>query len=205
MTENVVWHQGSVSRADRAAVTGGNGVTVWLTGLSGSGKSTIAYEVERRLTEDGRAAYVLDGDNLRHGINSNLGFSREDRAENVRRVGEIALLLADSGLVALVPVISPYRSDRASVRGRHDQVGISFLEVFVDAPLEICESRDPKGLYARARAGELIGMTGIDDPYEAPERPHLHLDTSRVSVADGAESLIGLVPKPSGSPSRKRE
>lgn len=193
MSEEVVWHHGSVLRAERGALTGGDGVTVWLTGLSGSGKSTIAYDVERGLVDNGRAAYVLDGDNLRHGINSDLAFSKDDRAENVRRVGEIALLLADAGLVALVPVISPYRSDRAAVRERHEKVGIPFLEVFVDAPLELCESRDPKGLYARARAGEIIGLTGVDDPYDVPESPDLHLDTSQSSVGEAATKVLGLI------------
>jgi len=190
MTENVVWHEGAVKRADRAATTGGEGVTVWLTGLSGSGKSTIAYAVEERLVAKGRAAYVLDGDNLRHGINSDLGFSKEDRTENIRRVGEVARLMADAGLVVLVPVISPYQADREEVRRRHEQIGLEFVEVFVDTPLEVCEERDPKGLYARARAGEISGMTGIDDPYEAPVSPDVHLDGSAVGVSDGAGQIL---------------
>lgn len=148
---------------------------MWFTGLSGSGKSTVAAEVERSLVASGRAAYLLDGDNLRHGLNGDLGFSAADRAENVRRVGEVAALFADAGLVALVPVVSPYRVDRDLVRARVCDAGLDFLEVHVDTPLEICEARDPKGLYARARAGELAGMTGIDDPYEAPRRPDLVL------------------------------
>jgi bifunctional enzyme CysN/CysC len=190
MTENVVWHEGAVKRANRAPVTGGPGVTVWLTGLSGSGKSTIAYEVEERLVTDGRAAYVLDGDNLRHGINADLGFSKEDRTENVRRVGEIARLMADAGLVVLVPVISPYRGDRDEVRRKHETIGLQFVEVFVDTPLEVCEKRDPKGLYARARAGEITGMTGIDDPYEPPVSPELHLDGSAVGESDAAKAVL---------------
>ena len=190
MTENVVWHEGAVKRAARASTTGGEGVTVWLTGLSGSGKSTIAYAVEKRLVSDGRAAYVLDGDNLRHGINSDLGFSKEDRTENIRRVGEIARLMADAGLVVLVPVISPYQADRNEVRRKHEQIGLRFIEVFVDTPLEMCEARDPKGLYARARAGEITGMTGIDDPYEAPVSPQVHLDGSAVDVSDGARMIL---------------
>lgn len=190
MTENVVWHEGAVGRSERASVTGGPGMTVWLTGLSGSGKSTIAYEVEKRLLESGRAAYVLDGDNLRHGINSDLGFSKEDRGENVRRVGEIARLMADSGLVILVPVISPYRADREAVRVKHEDIGLRFVEVFVDTPLEICEERDPKGLYARARAGEITGMTGVDDPYEAPLAPEIPVDGGRASVSEAAVSVL---------------
>ncbi len=193
MTENVVWHEGAVKRSDRPAATGGPGATVWLTGLSGSGKSTIAYEVEERLVAAGRAAYVLDGDNLRHGINADLGFSKEDRTENIRRVGEIARLMADAGLVVLVPVISPYRADRDEVRNKHEEIGLPFVEVFVDTPLEVCEERDPKGLYARARAGEITGMTGIDDPYEPPDDPDLSVDASTTSVADTAESVVAKV------------
>ncbi len=193
MTENVVWHEGAVKRGDRISATGGPGVTVWLTGLSGSGKSTIAYEVEKRLVPAGRAAYVLDGDNLRHGINADLGFSKEDRTENVRRVGEIARLMADAGLVVLVPVISPYRVDRQAVRHKHEEIGLRFVEVFVDTPLEVCEERDPKGLYARARAGEITSMTGIDGPYEAPVESDVAVDGSAMSVSDAADAVIAIV------------
>ncbi|MEX1141190.1 MAG: adenylyl-sulfate kinase [Thermoleophilaceae bacterium] len=175
MTENVTWHAGAVTREARAAVTGGEGATVWLTGLSGSGKSTIAVQVEAELIARGRHAYLLDGDNLRHGLNGNLGFSAEDRAENVRRVGEVARLLADAGTVALVSLVSPYAADRDRVRTLHDEAGLPFLEVHVNTPLDECERRDPKGLYAKARAGEIRGMTGIDDPYEPPPRPELEL------------------------------
>jgi bifunctional enzyme CysN/CysC len=190
MTENVVWHEGAVKRPDRASTTGGEGVTVWLTGLSGSGKSTIAYAVEERLVAEGRAAYVLDGDNLRHGINSDLGFSKEDRTENIRRVGEVARLFADAGLVVLVPVISPYQADRDEVRRKHEEIGLRFVEVFVDTPIEVCEQRDPKGLYARARAGEITGMTGIDDPYEAPVTPNVRVDGAASSVSAAAELVL---------------
>lgn len=190
MTENVVWHEGAVKRADRVGATGGPGATVWLTGLSGSGKSTIAYAVEERLVADGRAAYVLDGDNLRHGLNADLGFSKEDRTENIRRVGEIARLMADAGLVVLVPVISPYRADRDEVRTKHADIGLQFIEVFVDTPLEVCEERDPKGLYARARAGAITGMTGIDDPYEEPVSPDVRVDASAVPVGDAARTVL---------------
>jgi bifunctional enzyme CysN/CysC len=190
VSENVVWHEGSVDRADRESIAGGPGLTVWLTGLSGSGKSTIAHAVEERLVSSGRGAYVLDGDNLRHGINADLGFSKEDRAENVRRVGEIARLMADAGLVVLVPVISPYRADRAEVRRKHEEIGLAFVEVFVDTPLEVCEQRDPKGLYARARAGEIEGMTGIDDPYERPEHPDVTVDSSQSTEDETAEAVL---------------
>jgi bifunctional enzyme CysN/CysC len=193
MTENVVWHEGAVKRPDRASTTGGEGVTVWLTGLSGSGKSTIAYAVEERLVAEGRAAYVLDGDNLRHGINSDLGFNKEDRTENIRRVGEIARLLADAGLVVLAPVISPYQADRDEVRRKHEEIGLRFVEVFVDTPLEVCEQRDPKGLYARAREGEITGMTGIDDPYEAPVSPDVTVDGAETSVSAAAGIVLERV------------
>jgi bifunctional enzyme CysN/CysC len=190
MTENVVWHEGAVTRSDRVATTGGPGATVWMTGLSGSGKSTVAYAVEERLVADGRAAYVLDGDNLRHGMNADLGFGQSDRAENVRRVGEIARLMSDAGLVVLVPVISPYGADRDDVRRKHVEIGLVFLEIFVDTPLEVCEERDPKGLYARARAGEISGMTGIDDPYERPESPDARIDTSTMTVGEAAAIVL---------------
>jgi len=168
---NVVWHEGDVARADRPS----SGATVWFTGLSGSGKSTVAAEVERALVAAGRPAYLLDGDNLRHGLNADLGFSAGDRSENIRRVGEVARLFADAGVVALVPVISPYRADRAAARAIHDGIGLRFVEVFVDTPLAVCEARDPKGLYQLARRGEITGFTGIDDPYEAPAQPDLRL------------------------------
>ncbi len=168
---NVVWHGGAVEREQRAT----SGLTVWLTGLSGSGKSTVAVELERRLVAAGRPAYLLDGDNLRHGLNADLGFSAEDRAENVRRVGEVAKLLADAGVVAIVSLVSPYRADRDKARAAHADAGLPFVEVFMDTPLEICEQRDPKGMYAKARAGEITGFTGVDDPYEAPQSPDLLL------------------------------
>lgn len=189
---DVVWHPGEVGPAERAAVTGGPGLTVWLTGLSGSGKSTVAHRAEALLVGGGRAAYVLDGDNLRHGLNSDLGFGAGDRAENVRRVGEVALLLARAGVVALVPVISPYARDRERVREAHAAAGIPFFEVHVATPVDVCEARDPKGLYARARAGEITGFTGVDDPYEEPDRPDLRLDTSVASVDDCARLVAGL-------------
>ncbi|WP_301848635.1 adenylyl-sulfate kinase [Rhodococcus pyridinivorans] len=165
----VVWHSAAVSRTER----GRAGATVWLTGLSASGKSTLAVELERRLLAEGIPAYRLDGDNLRHGLNADLGFGPEDRAENVRRVGAVAQLMADAGLVAICALISPYRQDRDRIRRQHEEAGIRFVEVFVDTPLADCEARDPKGMYARARAGEITGFTGVDDPYEPPSDPQL--------------------------------
>ncbi|MEO7427921.1 MAG: adenylyl-sulfate kinase [Acidimicrobiales bacterium] len=185
MSDNVTWHPGQVLRDERPS----RGATVWLTGLSGSGKSTVAVACERRLVDAGRPAYVLDGDNLRHGLNGDLGFSAADRAENVRRVGHVARLIADAGVVALVPLISPYRADRELVRSLHVEADVPFLEVFVDTPIELCEQRDPKGLYAKARAGEITGFTGIDDPYEAPTAPDLVL-TPDDGDADAMASLV---------------
>lgn len=191
---DVVWHPGSLDRGERAGSLGFRGATVWFTGLSGSGKSTVAVACERLLVADGRPAYLLDGDNLRHGLNGDLGFSAADRDENVRRVAEVARLFADAGVVALVPLISPYRAARERARELHEAAGVPFLEVFVDTPLEVCEERDPKGLYARARAGELTGMTGIDDPYEPPESPDLVLtpdDGPAVAAATRILDLLG--------------
>jgi bifunctional enzyme CysN/CysC len=171
VSDNLTWHPGQVARADRPS----QGATVWFTGLSGSGKSTVAMACEAKLIAAGRPAYVLDGDNVRHGLNGDLGFSAEDRTENVRRVGHVAALMADAGLIALVPLVSPYRADRDAVRQLHTAARLPYIEVFVDTPIELCEQRDPKGLYAKARAGELTGFTGVDDPYEAPEHPELVL------------------------------
>ena len=162
-----------MAREERWSKTSNRGATVWFTGLSGSGKSTIAVAVQERLIEAGQAAYLLDGDNLRMGLNGDLGFSPADRSENIRRVGEVARLFADAGVVALVPVISPYRRDRDIARDIHQRANLEFHEVFVNTPLGVCEARDPKGLYVKARAGEIKGFTGIDDPYEAPVTPEL--------------------------------
>ena len=186
MSDNVTWHPGQVARSDRPS----RGATVWFTGLSGSGKSTVAAACERSLVEAGRPAYVLDGDNLRHGLNGDLGFSAADRAENVRRVGHVARLLADAGVVALVPLISPYRADRDLVRALHAEADLAFVEVYVDTPIELCEQRDPKGLYAKARAGEISGFTGVDDPYEPPERPELVLQPAHGDAAAMAALVI---------------
>jgi bifunctional enzyme CysN/CysC len=185
----VVWHSTAVRRDER----GTRGLTIWLTGLSASGKSTVAVELERRLVAAGRPAYLLDGDNLRHGLNADLGFSAADRAENVRRVGEVARLFADAGVVAVVSLISPYRADRERVRAAHDELGLSFYEVFVDTPIETCEERDPKGMYAKARAGEIRGFTGVDDPYEAPRNAELVLRPQDGDPATMANTVMALL------------
>jgi bifunctional enzyme CysN/CysC len=186
---NVVWHAPAVRREER----GTRGVTVWLTGLSASGKSTVAVEIERRLVAAGRPAYLLDGDNIRHGLNADLGFGAADRAENVRRVGEVARLFADAGVVAVVSLISPYRADRDRVRAAHETAGLPFVEVFVDTPIEICEARDPKGMYAKARAGEITGFTGVDDPYEAPPTAELVLRPADGSPTAMASRVLDLL------------
>jgi bifunctional enzyme CysN/CysC len=193
VSPDVVWHEDAVSREARWAARGVHGATVWLTGLSGSGKSTIASAAVAALTARAVLAYTLDGDNLRHGLNGDLEFTAADRVENVRRVAEVARLCADAGLVVLVPVISPYRAGRSHARAIHDADGLVFLEVFVDAPLAVCEARDPKGLYRRARAGELHGLTGVDDPYEPPTDADLVLATAELAPPDGAAAIVGAL------------
>lgn len=192
-TPGAVWHPGHVSREDRWSTSVRAGATLWFTGLSGSGKSSVAVEVERLLVAAGRSAYLLDGDNLRHGLNGDLGFSDEDRTENVRRVGEVSRLFADAGVVALVPLISPFRTGRDHARQVHEVAGLPFAEIFIDTPLEICEQRDPKGLYAQARAGSLTGMTGIDAPYEPPLDPTLRLVPADGDVTAMALRVIALL------------
>ena len=206
VSPNVAEHPGYLSRAERWAATGDRGATVWLTGLSGSGKSTVAEHLERRLLGAGVRCYVLDGDRVRHGLNGDLGFSATDRAENIRRIGEVARLFADAGLVAIVPVISPYAADRDRVRAAHTADGLAFCEVYLDTPLPVCEARDPKGLYARARAGELAGFTGIDDPYEPPAAPEVVVtpalqphDAAGAIVAWLAGVGVGVTAGPAGS------
>jgi adenylylsulfate kinase len=187
-SKNITWQERQVERSDREAIVNQRGVTIWLTGLSGSGKSTIAIAAERELTDRGRLAFGLDGDNVRHGLNNNLGFSHEDRTENIRRVGEVSKLFTEAGVIVFTSFISPYRSDRDAVRAL---VGPGdFVEVFVDATLDTCEERDVKGLYKKARAGEIPEFTGISAPYEAPERPELVLDTNRQSVEESVGKLI---------------
>jgi adenylylsulfate kinase len=187
---NITWHEGHVSREDRQKLLSQKGATIWFTGLSGSGKSTIAFTVEHALVERGRLAYVLDGDNIRHGLNKNLGFSPEDRTENIRRIGEVAKLFADGGVLTLTSFISPYRADRDLVRKIHDEAGLKFIEVFVDTPLDVCEQRDPKGLYKKARAGQLPEFTGISAPYEAPDGAELVLASGTLSATDAAAKVI---------------
>ena len=190
---NITWHESAVTREQRQSSLGQKGVTVWMTGLPSSGKSTIAVAVEQMLIERGKHAYRLDGDNVRHGLNKNLGFSAEDRAENIRRISEVARLFADAGLIAITSFISPYRADRDQARRLHEEDDLPFLEVFVDAPLEVAEKRDPKGLYKKARAGEIKGFTGVDDPYEAPPRAELHLRTDQLSVEESAQKVLDLL------------
>jgi len=199
---NVIWQDSRTTRAQRVERLGHAGATVWLTGLPGAGKTTVAAAVEERLVASGRPAYLLDGDNLRHGLNSNLGFTEADRTENVRRTAELARLFADAGFVVLVSVVSPDADARAAARGIHDEHELPFIEVFVDAPLEVCEERDPKGHYARARAGEIAGFTGVDAPYDSPTDPELTLDTDRLEPGEAVDLLLDLisarVPDPRG-------
>jgi adenylyl-sulfate kinase len=192
---NVVWHPGALSRDRRWAELGVGGATVWFTGLPASGKSTIAVGVEERLVAGGRPAYLLDGDNLRHGLNGNLGFEPGDRKENIRRTAHVARLLADAGVVALVSLVSPYREDRDLARGLHRDDGLPFMEVWVSTTPEECARRDPKGLYARAQRGEIKGLTGVDAPYEPPPAAELELGGD-VPVADAVERVLGALPPP---------
>ncbi len=193
-SSNVTFHSGAVTRAERARVSGTEGATVWFTGLSGSGKSTLASAVEQRLVQSGRCAYRLDGDNLRTGLNGDLGFSRAAREENCRRVAEVARLFADAGMIALVAVISPYAETRRLARGRHEEAGIPFFEVYLAVTATRCATRDPKGLYARASAGQIESFTGVDDPYEIPESPDLALEADtpvEVAVDQVLDLLVG--------------
>lgn len=187
---NITWHAGEVSAEERARLLGQRAACVWMTGLSGSGKSTLARRVERRLIERGALAYVLDGDNLRHGLNADLGFGPEARAENIRRIGEVARLFVDAGVIVITAFISPYRDDRARVRA---MMPSQFVEVHVATPLEVCEARDPKGLYARARRGEIAQMTGVSAPYEPPEAPELRVDTSEADLDACAAEVIAAL------------
>lgn len=187
---NVTWQDGEVSREDRYNILRQRGATIWFTGLSGSGKSTIAIALERALYDIGKLSYRLDGDNVRLGINKNLGFSEADRTENIRRIGEVAKLFGDAGIISLSSFISPYKDDRDEVRQLHDQAGLEFIEVFVDCSLAEAEKRDPKGLYKKARAGEIKNFTGIDAPYEAPVNPEIHLKTDEMTVAQEVQIVL---------------
>ena len=189
---NVSWQDGGLSRERRWRALAASGATIWLTGLPASGKSTIGAAVEERLVERRQPAYLLDGDNLRHGICGDLGFTAPDRETNIRRVGELARLFADAGVVAVVALVSPFEAARRAVRDRHLEAGLPFFEVFVDTPLELCASRDVKGHYARARAGELPGFTGVDAPYEPPSRPDLRL-RSDLSLEVAVEAVMRLL------------
>ncbi|MCL1040946.1 MULTISPECIES: adenylyl-sulfate kinase [Shewanella] len=187
-SSDVQWHQASVSHDERTQANGHKGAVLWFTGLSGSGKSTIANAVDRLLHDKGCKTYVLDGDNVRHGLNGDLGFSDEDRVENIRRIGEVAKLFVDAGLLVSTAFISPFSADRKMVR---DLLGAGqFIEIFIDTPLDVCEQRDPKGLYKKARAGEIKHFTGIDSAYEAPLSPEVHVNTAEQSVQQCAEQVV---------------
>ena len=190
---NITWHEGEVTAAERQENMSQKGVTLWMTGLSASGKSTVAVALEQVLLQQGKHAYRLDGDNIRHGLNKNLGFSAEDRAENIRRIGEVSKLFAEAGILTIASFISPYKADRDIVRKLHDDANLPFAEVYVDIPLDVAEERDPKGLYKKARAGEIKGFTGIDDPYEAPENAELHLRTDKLSVEDSVREILSYL------------
>ena len=192
---NITWHEGHVSREERAALLKQKGATIWFTGLSGSGKSTIAYTLEHALVQRGNLAYVLDGDNIRHGLNKNLGFSAADREENIRRIGEVAKLFADGGIITMTSFISPYRKDRDTVRALHVDGKLPFIEVHISTPIGTCEQRDPKGLYKKARAGQLKNFTGIDDPYEEPLQPELTLDATSTSPQEATVLLLQYLQK----------
>lgn len=191
MSDNVVWHESLVSRQERNRLNKHKSGLVWFTGLSSSGKSTIAHHVEKELFDRGIRSYVLDGDNVRHGINANLGFSREDRKENLRRIAEFSKLFVDAGLVVLAAFISPYREDRAFVK---EKVGEDcFFEIYVKCPVDVCEKRDPKGLYKKARAGVIKGYTGVDAPYEEPLNPDLIIDTDALDVEESVQKVLELL------------
>ena len=187
---NITWHSSHVNRQTRQELLHQRGCTIWFTGLPSSGKSTTAFTVEHELVRLGYLAYVLDGDNVRHGLNRNLGFSSEDREENIRRISEVAKLFADAGVVAMTSFISPYLQDRQLARQLHEAADLPFVEVFVDTPVDVCEERDPKGLYGKARRGEIQGFTGVDDPYEPPTSPELTVHTAQHSPSEIATLLL---------------
>ncbi len=188
---NIVWHPSLIKKEDREKLLGQKGVIIWFTGLSGSGKSTLAHAVEEMLHKKGKLTYVLDGDNIRHGLNKNLGFSPEDREENIRRIGEVAKLFTDAGIITMTAFISPYRKDRNKARSLLNDG--EFIEVFVKVPLDVAEQRDPKGLYKKARAGEIKEFTGIDAPYEEPINPELVIDTSELTLEESAQTVINYL------------
>ncbi|HUA06889.1 MAG TPA: adenylyl-sulfate kinase [Solirubrobacteraceae bacterium] len=190
---DITWQPSALDRHERWLAIDQRGATVLLTGLPAAGKTTIAVELERRLVDSGQSAYLLDGDNIRHGLSEDLGFSPDDRSEHLRRVGHVARLMADAGTIALVAMISPLAADRAYLRAAHELAELPFAEVFVDTPLAECERRDPKGLYARARAGEVRDFTGVDAPYEPPVRPELRVDTSTTGLQEAVCQIIELL------------
>ena len=202
---NLTWHHGHVGREFRQRLLHQRGATLWFTGLSAAGKSTIAFTLEHMLIENGVLTYVLDGDNIRHGLNKNLGFSAVDRAENIRRIGEVAKLFADAGLVTMASFISPYRIDRDKVRDLHEEAGIPFFEIYTATPLSVCKKWDPKGLYHRARAGELKLFTGVDDPYEPPETPEIVLHPDQMSAPECAGVVFRALSKAGIIAPRRRE
>ena len=190
---NIVWHEGTVERQQREAMNRHKGFTIWFTGLSGSGKSTLSVALEESLHRMGCRTYRLDGDNVRSGLNRDLAFRPEDRIENIRRIGEVAKLFRDAGIINLTAFISPYRQDREMARMLSERGANDFLEVFVDAPLDVCEDRDPKGLYKKARAGSIPNFTGISAPYEAPENPEIHVKTGECSISECVDQLIAYL------------
>lgn len=187
---NVVWHKMNVSREDREELLKQKGVVLWFTGLSGSGKSTVASSLEKRLHDMGKLTYTLDGDNVRHGLNSDLGFSDEDRVENIRRIGEISKLFVDAGVITIATFVSPFREDRQKVR---DLLGKDFVEIYIDCPIEVCEKRDPKGIYKKARAGEIKHFTGIDSPYESPINPEIVVSTHLNTLDECVDKLVNYL------------
>ncbi|EPQ57407.1 adenylylsulfate kinase [Gloeophyllum trabeum ATCC 11539] len=195
MATNITFHPGSVDAAERAQLLGQKGITIWFTGLSASGKSTIACALEQHLLHLHKFSYRLDGDNIRFGLNKDLGFDEASRNENIRRIGEVSKLFADASCIVLTAFISPYRADRAVARQLHEKAGLSFIEVFVDAPLRVVEQRDPKGLYKKARAGEIKDFTGISAPYEAPETPEIHIKTDESDVKESVRIITEYLSK----------
>ncbi|KAI9349898.1 adenylylsulfate kinase [Pilaira anomala] len=195
MATNITWHEGSVSLTERQELLKQKGFTLWFTGLSASGKSTLASALEQTLLHSGVNAYRLDGDNIRFGLNKNLGFGPDDRTENIRRISEVAKLFADATVVTITAFISPYRADRDSARALHEASKIPFIEVYADAPLSVVEERDPKGLYKKAKAGEIKEFTGISAPYEAPEKPEIHIKTHEGTVEQGVQQILDYLVK----------
>ena len=189
--ENIVWHEHHVSKQERSSLKNQKPCILWFTGLSGSGKSTIANAVEAKLLELQKHTYLLDGDNIRMGLNRGLTFSDDDRVENIRRIGEVAKLFVDSGLIVLTAFISPFQKERDSVRGLMQED--EFIEVFIDTPLKVCESRDPKGLYKKARSGDISNFTGISSPYEAPNKAEIHIKTDKLSIEEAVDKIINFL------------